>query len=981
MRKKLVSLVILVPMLAGIASAELIGYWPLDEGQGTAVLDMSGNGNDGTIVGAPTWVGGQMGKAMSFNGSSDYVNLGQKDAFNPTGSFSLSFWVNIGSWDGNWGNVMISNRGESGIGWQVRKNGSYGSTGNSNGLSFTTRGVGFDDFATTDVPPTNTWMHVTCVYDNIANTKAIYINGVLDRSEVVNAGTIAPTTTLTLMGARDNGSGGVDSFFTGILDEVRMYNGALTAEDAQQLAALVVASLPTPNDGATDVRPDSVLTWKAGENAVAHNVYLGTNAVDIAAAEADSDLLVAAAQAEATYAPGNLAIATTYYWRVDEIDDNGEIAMGSVWSLETEPLAYPVTPVAATATTTSDEGKGPGNLINGVGLTDGVQDTNDLHMWLGEPVDGNAPAVQFDFDALYKFNDVHVWNYNITAESLLGFGVKDMTIEYSVDGEEWMTLGDVTLPQATPPAAGPYTGSAVALDGIVAKYIKFSIISNFTGRNNYGLSEVAFSYIPVLAREPEPADGSSDVAANTVLAWRPGREAASHVLSLGTDPNAVAAGQDVMVTTEAPTYDATALGLLLGQEYFWMITEVNDAETPQSWDSAVWSFETPEYIVVDDMEGYDDEDNRIYNSWIDGLDDAANGSQVAPDDPPYAETAIVHSGSQSMRMQYGIGGAAMSQAVLTLGEPIDLTLGGPQTLVVWFRGKLGNATPQLYAAINGGANVNYTGSAASLAAPVWKQWNIDLAGAGSSLTSVTLGVSGVGEGEVYIDDIRLYREAAPQTGSGVDPGMDNLMAYYPMSGSVADATGNGYDGTTDTGTFGDGPTGYGQALVIDTADANSYANLEIGSLIESLSDSTITMWVNWAGEGSQWCRIFDFGTSTSNYIFLTPYGGSSDLRVAIRTNDVGEQIIARAGILSAGWHSVALTMDSAAKTMALYIDGEMVASGETQLMLQDLGNTNLNYLGKSQYSSDPLLPGSIDEFRIYDRVLSGEEILYLGGDQ
>jgi hypothetical protein len=330
-------------------------------------------------------------------------------------------------------------------------------------------------------------------------------------------------------------------------------------------------------------------------------------------------------------------------------------------------------------------------------------------------------------------------------------------------------------------------------------------------------------------------------------------------------------------------------------------------------------------------------------------------------------------------MQFGIDGASFSEATLTPAEPIDMTEGGAQTLVIWFRGQFGNATPQLYAKVNS-TTVNYTGSAASLAAPAWKQWNIDVSTM-SSLSSLTLGVSGAGEGAVYFDDIALYYETDPQTGNAVDPGSDNLMAYYPMSDSLADATGNGYDGATDTGTFGDGPMGYGQAFVIDTDDPNSYGTLDIGSLIETLGDSTFATWVNLADSDSQWCRIFDFGTSTSNYMFLTPYASGNDLRLAIRTDDVDEQIVSRPGILSTGWHHIAVTFDSATMTLTLYADGSAAASIETSLLPQDLGNTNQNYLGKSQYENDPLMPGSVDDFRIYNRTLSAGEIQYLAGDR
>ena len=734
-------------------------------------------------------------------------------------------------------------------------------------------------------------------------------------------------------------------------------------------AGLDTAFSPNPYEGQTGVLRDAVLSWKASGTAVAHDVYFGTDLDAVDMADVNSPLLVGSAQAETSYAPAGLQYGQTYYWRVDEIEESGTVWKGSVWSFTVDSYVYPLAPVGATATTVSTEDNLPVKAIDGSGLIDGAHDTVAENMWVGEAVDGVVPAIEFDLDGVYKLQDMQVWNYNAEIDVMLGFGLKDVTVEYAVDPNEWMTLGDFEIARAS--LSPDYTGVTLDLQGIVAQYVKLTIKSNWGGNQTFGLSEVRFSYVPVLASQPDPADGASGVAPNVVLSWRSGREAASHQVNLGTDSDAVAAGQALVDTTDVAAYDTASLGLLLGQEYFWMITEVNDAETPAAWDGAVWSFQTPESIVIDDMESYDDKANLVYLSWVDGLTNGT-GSQV---DGP--ELNVFHGGKQSLPVQFGLNGLTTSEVTLTLAEPLDMTLGGAQTLVIWFRGNLGNGTPQLYAKIND-TLVDYTGSAGSLAASVWTQWNIDLASLeDASLISLTLGVSGEGAGTLCFDDISLYRDAAPATGEAIDPGTDNLVAYYPMSGDVNDASGNAYDGIAEAGaSFGDGPAGLGQALVLDGSDAG-YVNLGIGSLVESLGSSTYAVWVNWAGSGSMWCRIFDIGTSTSNYMFLTPYASGDSLRFAI-TKGSGESMVSHAGILPAGWHHVAVTIDEATMGMALYLDGEKVATGTTSTLPRELGNTNLNYLGKSQWP-DPLLPGSLDDFRIYDRTLSVGEIQFLAG--
>ncbi len=101
------------------------------------------------------------------------------------------------------------------------------------------------------------------------------------------------------------------------------------------------------------------------------------------------------------------------------------------------------------------------------------------------------------------------------------------------------------------------------------------------------------------------------------LSWRPGREAASHQVFLGTDANDLALAATV---TEA-AYDAD--NLALGQTYYWKVVEVNEAETPSTWESDVWSFTDGRSVVVEDFESYNDDmdtGTAIFQTWIDGYD-------------------------------------------------------------------------------------------------------------------------------------------------------------------------------------------------------------------------------------------------------------------------------------------------------------------------------------------------------------------------
>ena len=120
--------------------------------------------------------------------------------------------------------------------------------------------------------------------------------------------------------------------------------------------------------------------------------------------------------------------------------------------------------------------------------------------------------IEYQFDKVYKLHEMLVWNQNQALESVIGYGFKDVTIEYSVDGVDYTTLGTTHEFARAPGAAGYAANTTVDLGGVIAKYVKLTVNSNWGGiLAQYGLSEVRFFSIPVLAREPDPALGATDV--------------------------------------------------------------------------------------------------------------------------------------------------------------------------------------------------------------------------------------------------------------------------------------------------------------------------------------------------------------------------------------------------------------------------------------------------------------------------------------
>ena len=207
--------------------------------------------------------------------------------------------------------------------------------------------------------------------------------------------------------------------------------------------------------------------------------------------------------------------------------------------------------------------------------------------------------------------------------------------------------------------------------------------------------------------------------------------------------------------------------------------------------------------------------------------------------------------------------------------------------------------------------------------------------------------------------------------------MDNSVgAYYKFDetgGTIAvDSWGNGNDAT-----LVGGPTWvagkYGNAVSL--SGSSQYVSLPAGIMIP-ISDCTIACWVK-LSSNAMWSRIFDFGSGTGVNMFLTPQGGAGRIRYAITTSGAGgeQQIDGAAALPTGSWQHVAVTWTGNVGT--LYVNAVQVGQNASMtLKPSSLGNTTLNYIGRSQYN-DPYLAGLVDEFRIYGRALSAAEISQL----
>ena len=188
--------------------------------------------------------------------------------------------------------------------------------------------------------------------------------------------------------------------------------------------------------------------------------------------------------------------------------------------------------------------------------------------------------------------------------------------------------------------------------------------------------------------------------------------------------------------------------------------------------------------------------------------------------------------------------------------------------------------------------------------------------------------------------------------------------------TIADIQGVGASGPRVPGRLGN-------AVKLNGAD--EYVGLPTG-IVNGLSDFTVSAWVDPASDDT-WSRVFDFGTGTTVNMFMTVNGGGSGLRFGITTNGNGaEQDLTGGGQLPLNtWSHVSVTLSGTTGT--LYLNGTPVATNPNMtLKPSSLGNTNQNWIGRSQYP-DPFLNGAVDDFNIYNRALSPAEVAALAGGQ
>jgi hypothetical protein len=202
-----------------------VGYWNFDESSGTVAHDSSGNGNDGTLQNGPIWVDGKYGRALSFGGSSTYVQVPDSSSLDVTAQVTVEAWVNLSAYvDSRTGvSHLVSRSDSSGGPLYVLATFANGKVNYDTG-PFT----GYHSSVAT--LPLNSWTHLAMTYNGAS--VYLYINGVLD-SSYAQSGSIRTTSNWLAIGCKPypyNGSAAY-AYTNGTIDDVMIYNRALTQEE------------------------------------------------------------------------------------------------------------------------------------------------------------------------------------------------------------------------------------------------------------------------------------------------------------------------------------------------------------------------------------------------------------------------------------------------------------------------------------------------------------------------------------------------------------------------------------------------------------------------------------------------------------------------------------------------------------------------------------------------------------------------------
>src|SRR5262245_20478055 len=316
----------------------LVGAWAFSEGNGPTTADSSGNGNVGSLTGATWTTLGRYGNALSFNGANSVVRVADSASLDLTTGMTLSAWIQPTASQSGWKTIL-----------QHETDADFLNASNTDGplrpAGGGTLGANTQYLSGPTANPVNAWTNVALTYDGA--TLRLYVNGTQVSTRAAS-GAIQTTNSPLWIG----GNSPYGEYFQGLIDEVRVYNRALTAAEVQSdMNAPIVPTAPdtTPPSAPTGLSGTAVggnrvdLSWTASTD----NVAVAGYRVERCQGAGCTNFAQVGAPAATGYSDTGLAPSTNYRYQVRAVDGSGNLSGYSAIFDVSTPAQSDTTPPSA----------------------------------------------------------------------------------------------------------------------------------------------------------------------------------------------------------------------------------------------------------------------------------------------------------------------------------------------------------------------------------------------------------------------------------------------------------------------------------------------------------------------------------------------------------------------------------------------------------------------------------------------------------
>jgi hypothetical protein len=981
-----------------ITDPTLVGWYNFNEDEDSIVIDWSGSGNHSLQVnGQPLHVAGHDANAMQFDGVDDSVevtDMVQND-------FTLMAWIKTTTL----GPEGTMGRDGSGLIWA-----DYSGGGDHFILAVLGTKLSFDTGAAPTVNTisnrdvvTGDWVHVAATRTQSSGQIELFIDAASDIT--------ATHTTRALGGSAKIAIGAnlIDSrYFTGLIDEVRIYNRVLTAGEIGAIVAPLQAWLPNPPNNATNAATTPTLSWNLGAKAAEHDVYASDKFDEVNDANTSSPLTIyRGRQGTNEYdITTPLKWGQTYYWRIDEVNEPN-VWRGNIWRFTVRN--YLVVDDFEGYTNSDPNiiykiwkdgvGYSPGN---GTGSQVGYRDPNYAEVTIvhegrqSMPFDYNNLKLPYYSDANRTFDTPQNW-VTITSGPYT-YHPKSLTL--------WFRGYPVSVGSFVESPAGTYT---IATSGANIGDVSPTRGGGFHDECHFGYKAATSGTTTTLPGTTTSITGVKIIA---------------KVESLGNTGDTVGkAGVMIRDSLDAKSVNGFMCVRRIAADTYGVAFQYRQTAKGGSTTQDVndEGITLPCWVALTLQTGSSYRNVRAYYSkngttWLQlgTVQQYPSGTMYLPK----AGSAPIYLGlAETSQSTTETRKAKFSNVAITAGAA-----------GAWNHQDIGiksNVASPLYVTLQ---DSNPSPGTKTVTHPdpyivlqnTWQAWDIALSDFnGVDLTKIkkmTIGVGNksapqaVGIGTIYVDDIRLYvprciagRVAPDFTGSDClvdnqdlriltdnwlisdyqvkpatswDPNTDpNLEAWYKFDNNLNDSTTHHYNGDPCGTTPGYVAGKAGQAFSLDGIDDRSVVTRMVQD------DFTLMAWIKtatpgaqagtraWQGSGLIWSDV----AGSANDFILAVLGA----KLSFGTGPTEQDTTSSGNIVTGQWVHVAVTRTLSSGRIEFFIDGIL----DTTVIHSNTGSLNGNpkiTIGANTID-ERYYTGLIDDVRIYSRVLSPSEIALLAG--